>query len=112
VAELPSATQDVAAPRPLFSTLQILQRKESKRGPRGDAEGESRDQPRSALAIHLPSPLIGTMGPEPLRLGELIRSLAAGCRSDRGGDTEKPEVCRFGPRGCSAEHCATGSNDL
>jgi hypothetical protein len=34
--------------------LQVLQENIRKGGPHGDAEGQTRDQPRNALAVHLP----------------------------------------------------------
>jgi hypothetical protein len=34
--------------------LQVLQENIRKSGPHGDAEGQTRDQPRNALAVHLP----------------------------------------------------------
>jgi hypothetical protein len=37
--------------------LQVPQHNKRQGGPHGDAEGESRDQPRGLLAIHLLSPL-------------------------------------------------------
>ncbi len=37
--------------------LQVLQGNVRKGGSHGDAEGQTRDQPRNALAVHLTSPL-------------------------------------------------------
>ncbi len=62
----PFALADSKGPEPLESAraparviyLQVFQHNEGEGGPHGDAEGETRDQPRDALAIHLPSPLI------------------------------------------------------
>jgi hypothetical protein len=42
----------------LFTELQVPEGKKRKGGPHGDAEGQPRDQPRDALAIHLTSVLI------------------------------------------------------
>ena len=41
-----------------MSSLQVLQDNKCEGRPHGDAEGETCDQPRDALAVHLTSPLM------------------------------------------------------
>jgi hypothetical protein len=56
------------APR-LCPFLHVPQDKVRQGGPYGDAEGQPRDQPRNALAVHLPTPSVLIRGPKfPLRI--------------------------------------------
>jgi hypothetical protein len=67
--------QSEAKASPLLCTyLQVLQDKIRKGGPRGNAEGQPRDQPRNALSVHLTPYVLIRGRKHPLRIPWAILS--------------------------------------